>query len=82
MWNQYFIPDTLDKALSLLQKHVGTARVIAGGTDLILDFSNRKLPPVEAVVDITTIPDLKKITVENGVAWVGNQDALSRIYER
>ena len=37
-WRAYHTPATVAEALSLLHQHKDKARIIAGGTDLILDM--------------------------------------------
>ncbi len=58
---EYHSPETLEEACKLLKKHKGSARVLAGGTDLIPKMHNRLLAP-EHVINIKRIPDLNKIT--------------------
>ena len=38
MWETYYTPATLDEAISILGENGGFARIIAGGTDLILEL--------------------------------------------
>ncbi|PJF49091.1 MAG: hypothetical protein D6709_10785 [Chloroflexi bacterium] len=63
MWRDYFIPDSLDRALALLAAHQDKARVIAGGTDLIVEF-DRKLRPPCALIDISRLPNLDAIRLD------------------
>ncbi len=79
MWNQYLIPNELSEALELLVHYSDRARVIAGGTDLVLDFSSGKYPSVDTLVDISSIRDLKDISVENGEIHIGSAVTLSEI---
>lgn len=81
MWKQYFTPDDLQDALELLQQHQSQARLIAGGTDLVLDLSYKKLSCVNTLIDITKIPALKKIAVESGVITIGSAVTLSEIIQ-
>jgi carbon-monoxide dehydrogenase medium subunit len=53
----YLEPQTFEEAVSLLGKHNGKAKVIAGGTDLINQIRLRTTRP-EYVIDIGFIPDL------------------------
>lgn len=60
MWQTYFTPSTLDHALTLLSGHGRAARIVAGGTDLILEIE-RGLRHPDVLVDITRIPGLDRI---------------------
>lgn len=72
MYRFYTAPTTLAEALALKAHHGAFARVIAGGTDLLveLDREVRKAPDGTALglIDITRIPDLAEIWEEDG--WV------------
>lgn len=57
-WKHYHSPSSVDEALKLLEQYHGGARVVAGGTDLLLEVQHGHRPPVEALVDVTSIPDL------------------------
>jgi aerobic carbon-monoxide dehydrogenase medium subunit len=56
----YYLPGSQEEALDLLERHQGKARIIAGGTDIIPGL-RRKDHEVEALVDISNLPDLKDI---------------------
>lgn len=63
MWEVYYSPSTLDEALALLDMHGREARVVAGGTDLILELERGGHPDLKALIDITRILDLDKISL-------------------
>jgi carbon-monoxide dehydrogenase medium subunit len=66
LWERYHTPTTVDDALALLAQYDGQARVIAGGTDLLVDArAEGEFHPYPALVDITRIPELRRIE-ENG----------------
>jgi CO/xanthine dehydrogenase FAD-binding subunit len=54
----YFRPETLSKLESLLIKHQGKAKVLAGGTDLIVQMKAGVLAPA-VLVDIGNLAALK-----------------------
>jgi aerobic carbon-monoxide dehydrogenase medium subunit len=62
---EYFEPKTLGDALSLLAKHGGEAKVIAGGTDVMVDIKFKEEPG--SLVNIKKIPGLAGIK-ENGAS--------------
>ena len=57
MWQTYYTPHTLDKALQLLAEHQGQARLLAGGTDLIVEIERGVRSP-QVIIDISRIPGL------------------------
>jgi aerobic carbon-monoxide dehydrogenase medium subunit len=68
----YLEPESIEEAIALLQKHKGTSKVLAGGTDLMVQIRNRALRP-EVVVDITRIPGMDSIVFdESGALSLGS----------
>jgi len=57
----YFSPKTLSEASEILSKYNGDAKMIAGGTDLLLKLKAGRLAP-KAIVNIKRIPDLRGLT--------------------
>jgi len=70
MWHKYFTPTTLDAVLKLLAEHRENARIIAGGTDLLIEME-RKIRTPQVLIDITRIPGLDTIAQENGQIHLG-----------
>lgn len=64
-WTNYFLPATVEEALGYLKSASGNARIIAGGTDLLLEFQQGRRPQVEALVDISEINELRQIEKES-----------------
>jgi len=54
-WQSYHSPHSLDEALTLLHDYGDRAKIVAGGTDLILDMESGHTDPVEALIDVTAI---------------------------
>ena len=72
MWNNYFIPATLDETLHLLAEKREKGRLVAGATDLMLELERGVRKGIETVIDITRLPDLDRITLdENGIIHLG-----------
>ncbi|MBI3763179.1 MAG: FAD binding domain-containing protein [Chloroflexi bacterium] len=70
-WNHYYLPATVDEALTRLAHFDGAARVVAGGTDLLLELQQGRRPPVEALVDVTQVPEMTSISEREGWIYVG-----------
>ncbi|MFC1910548.1 FAD binding domain-containing protein [Chloroflexota bacterium] len=56
----YFAPATQEEAIKLLSKYDGKAKVIAGGTDLVVRMKNKFIKP-EYVIDLENISGLDSI---------------------
>lgn len=68
MWKTYYTPRSIDEVLGLLARYGKEARIIAGGTDILIELE-RKVRQAAVLIDITRIPGLDEITLdENG--WV------------
>jgi len=61
MWDLYHTVSSIEEALEILDEKKNRARVIAGGTDLILELKNEKHPEILELVDINRIPGLDSI---------------------
>ena len=46
MWEQYYTVSSIDDALDILDSEREEAKIIAGGTDLILEIKNGQHPHV------------------------------------
>ena len=57
---EYFEPRTVEEAVQLLSKYGHQAKVLAGGTDLLISMKKRKITP-QYVVYIKSIPELDYI---------------------
>ncbi len=67
---QYEAPDSIDKAVALLAAAKGQARVLAGGTDLLIQMRVGRLS-ADTIVDIKCIAELRKISREDGGFKIG-----------
>ena len=75
---QYINASSLQQALDALVQADGKAVVVAGGTDLMVDYKAGKLDP-EVWVDVTRVPELNGIAVENGRLVIGAATTLTSI---
>ena len=66
----YHAPGTTEEALALLDEHKEDARLIAGGTAMI-NLMKQNLISSDHIVDITKIPNMNSITLENHEVHIG-----------
>ena len=75
MYRFYLSPTTLEEALQLKADYGATARILAGGTDLLLELERgvRLAPDGEApgVIDLTRVPGLAAIDARAGQLHLG-----------
>jgi carbon-monoxide dehydrogenase medium subunit len=67
---RYEAPESLDAAVSLLAGAQGQARLLAGGTDLLVQLRAGVIEP-DLVVDVKKIPEMHEITAEDGGFRIG-----------
>lgn len=60
MWQTYYLPTSVDETLRILAEHGSEARIIAGGTDLLVELQHgiRSTP---VLIDVTLIGDADRI---------------------
>ncbi len=72
MWKKYILADSIEDAVRKLAEEGNSARIIAGGTDLILELERGVRQGVNTIIDITKIPGLDEIAEdEAGLIHIG-----------
>lgn len=61
---EYLEPESIEETLTMLSRYYKKSKIIAGGTDLMLQIRNKAIKP-EYVVDITRIPGLDYIAFDD-----------------
>ena len=70
LWQHYYQPATLTEALGLLEQHAGRARIVSGGTDVMVELQ-RGVRPTTTLIDITRIHELKYVRQQGDVIALG-----------
>ena len=70
MWDSYLVASSVQDALEKLASLDNSARIIAGGTDLVLQAQRGKCL-ARAMVDVSRIPGLKTIQEQDGYVTLG-----------
>ncbi len=61
---EYRAPRTIEEACSALAQYAPDARILAGGTDLLLELRRPNTKPLKAIVDISFLSELRSIGEE------------------
>jgi carbon-monoxide dehydrogenase medium subunit len=80
-WIDYASPGSLGEAVDLLAEHREQARILAGGTDILVELRMGRRQQVDLLVDGKNIPELNEITYDpsNGLT-LGAAVPCYRIY--
>ena len=76
----YRRPTTLLEATKLLAEHPGSARVLAGGTDLVAWLRDNAVAP-DLVIDLKAIPGLSDIRLEGDTLHIGSLVTFTELIE-
>jgi len=71
MWQAYHSVSRVEEALALLDRHRQEARIVAGGTDLIIEMERGQHPQLGVLIDITRVKGLEDICLRDGMVCMG-----------
>src|SRR5207249_11566599 len=83
---ELYEPRTVKEAVDTLSKAGPKAKILAGGSDLVAGVmkdwvEGPGMPLPEALIDVTTIPQLRGIKVDRNGATIGSNMTLTEIIE-
>ncbi|MGB8648528.1 MAG: FAD binding domain-containing protein [Anaerolineae bacterium] len=70
MWETFIQPRTVDETVQLLAQYGANARIINGGTDLLIELE-RKIRAPQAVIDISRLPNMDYIREDGDYVRIG-----------
>ncbi len=72
MWKNYICTSSIDETLALLTENKGKAKLISGGTDLVLELEKGLYPQNELLIDVSRISGLDEIRLdEDDIIHIG-----------
>lgn len=69
-WENYYLPETVEEVVQQLKDSKGNARIMAGGTDLMLLVRNGVVKTQE-IIDVGNVKELKYIEEEGNIIKIG-----------
>ena len=76
----YVAPNKLNEVLTLLSENKGGTKILAGGTDLLIQMRTGHRQP-KLVIDVKHIPELSELTVNEHGLTIGTTVTCRRIWE-
>jgi CO/xanthine dehydrogenase FAD-binding subunit len=71
IWKTYYLAQSISDALNTLANASGAARLVAGGTDLLLDLQQGRHPPLDTLVDISHVPEMRRLELHQDSLFIG-----------
>ncbi|WKZ47464.1 MAG: FAD binding domain-containing protein [Anaerolineales bacterium] len=79
LWQNYIRPNNLPEVLDAFATAPRPLLPIAGGTDLLLDLEQGRHPPVQTLVDVTSIVELTRLEQRGDELFIGAAVPVNRI---
>jgi carbon-monoxide dehydrogenase medium subunit len=76
---EYVLTHTVEEALQALSAAYGAARIVSGGSDLLLDIQQGNCPPVKTLVDVTEIDEMCGLEIRHESLFIGASLSLTRL---
>src|ERR1700736_2987676 len=85
MWSRVVRPASVAEALDVLANHGDGARIVAGGTDVLVELQ-RGVKPTATLIDVSALRELKYVRREGDVVALGglatHNDVLAAPFAR
>jgi carbon-monoxide dehydrogenase medium subunit len=81
LWKNYHQPNSVEDALKCLCEASNPRAVIAGGTDLLLEIRRGLHAPIDVIVDVIGIEEMRQIRIEDEYIFLGAAVTLNEILE-
>ena len=75
--DEYLVTHTVEETLEVITSAQGKARIVSGGSDLLLEMQQGSQPPVRTLVDVTEIEEMCDLEIRAGSLFIGASVTLS-----
>src|SRR4030043_2003592 len=76
---EYILTHSIEEALGVLSTARGSARIVSGGSDILLELQQGSRPPVRTLVDVTEIEEMCALEIRQEALFIGASVTLSRL---
>jgi CO/xanthine dehydrogenase FAD-binding subunit len=77
--DEYILAQTVDEALQSLSAARGAARIVSGGSDLLVEIQQGNHPAVHMLVDVTEIEGMCALEIRDTSLFIGASVTLTRL---
>jgi CO/xanthine dehydrogenase FAD-binding subunit len=76
---EYILTHSVEEALRILSAVHGSARIVSGGSDLLLEIQQGSHPPIRMLVDVTEIEEMCALEIRDNSLFIGASITLARL---
>jgi CO/xanthine dehydrogenase FAD-binding subunit len=76
---EYILTHTVEEALRILSTAHGSARIVSGGSDLLLEIQQGSHSPIRMLVDVTEIEEMCALEIRDNSLFIGASTTLARL---
>jgi CO/xanthine dehydrogenase FAD-binding subunit len=76
---EYVLSHTVNEALQYLSAAHGSARIVSGGSDLLLEIQQGMLPVPQMLVDVTEVEEMCALEIRDKALFIGASVSLTHI---
>src|SRR4030042_2239928 len=76
---EYILTHSVEETLQILTEAHGSARLVSGGTDLLLDIQQGNCATVKTLVDVTEIEEMIGLEIRDDSLFIGASVTLNRL---
>jgi xanthine dehydrogenase FAD-binding subunit len=76
---EYILTHTVEEVLQILSAAQGSARIVSGGSDLLLEIQQGSQPPIPMLVDVTEVAELCVLEIREKSLFIGGSITLAQL---
>jgi carbon-monoxide dehydrogenase medium subunit len=76
---EYILTHSVEEALRILSAVHGSARIVSGGSDLLLEIQQGSHSPIRMLVDVTEIEEMCALEIRDNSLFIGASTTLARL---
>ncbi|HEX9090074.1 MAG TPA: FAD binding domain-containing protein, partial [Anaerolineales bacterium] len=76
---EYLFTHSVEEALHILSSAKGSARLISGGSDLLLEIRQGEHPPIHTLMDVSEIGEMCQLETRGETLFIGASATLTRL---